>query len=65
MAKTLSKIVQDHFKKMSKEERKEVIRDAHRQMDYIAMAATKAADDKRDELQARIDFCEALNLTSK
>jgi hypothetical protein len=59
--KELKKIQKDHFTRMSREERKDVIRDAHRQMDYIAASSTTAANDKRAELQAYIDFCQGLN----
>lgn len=63
--KKLKKIQQDHLRGMTKEERKDVIRDAEKQMNYIAMATTGAADSKREELQARIDFCQGLNRDGK
>lgn len=59
--KELAPIQKAHFTKMSREERKDVIRSSHRQMDYIAASTTEAADNKRAELQAYIDFCQKLN----
>jgi hypothetical protein len=59
--KQLKKIQQDHFRKMSREERKSVIADAEKQMSAIQMSDSAAADHKREELLARIDFCQRLN----
>lgn len=49
-----------HFQKMSPEERRLTILDAQRQMDYIAFSSTKAGEEKREELQQRIDFLKSL-----
>lgn len=59
--KKLSKIQQAHFRKMSREERKAAISDFEKQMSVIAMSSSDAADSKREEMQARIDFCLELN----
>lgn len=59
--KKLKKIQQDHFRRMTPEERKSVIADAEKQLSVISMSASSAADSKREEMQARIDFCQGLN----
>lgn len=58
--KQLSQAQKKHFGKMPPDELRDVIRDAERQMDYIACSSSQAADDKRAELQARIDYCKQL-----
>lgn len=45
---------------MTRGELEDVVRDARRQMDYIALAETQSAVDKRAELQARIDYVQGL-----
>lgn len=54
-----------HFAKMTVEERKATIRDAEQQMAHVAFSGTKAGEEKRAELQARIDYLINLNLKAK
>lgn len=58
--KQLNQIVKDHLSKMKPDELRDVIRDANKQIDYIACSSSPAADSKREELQARIDYCSQL-----
>jgi hypothetical protein len=46
---------------MTAEERKACIADAERQMGHIAFSQTPAGEEKRAELQARIDHLMELN----
>lgn len=57
----LGKHQKAHFSRMSAEERRECIRDCERQMGVISFSTTDAAERKRSELQARIDFLLQLN----
>jgi len=56
----MSKLQREHFGRMSRGEIEDVIRDAHRQIDYIALAETRSAELKREELQFRIDYLKEL-----
>ncbi len=59
--KELAPIQKAHFRKMTHSERRDVIRDSERQLGTIAASSTVAAERKREELQAYIDFCRKLN----
>ncbi len=50
---------------MSVAELNGVIADAERQMGLIMMSQTKAGDEKRAELQARIDYCTKLKYAKR
>jgi len=50
---------------MTSEERKAAIADAERQIGHIAASGTKAGEEKRAELQERIDHLAELNLKAK
>lgn len=45
-----------YFDGLKRGEIEDTIRDINRQMDAIMFSETKAASDKREELQARIDY---------
>jgi hypothetical protein len=49
-----------HFRRMTLDERKIAILETQAQLNHIACAATAAADDKRNELQQRIDYIRSL-----
>ena len=59
--KKLGKHQIKHFARMNAEERKACIADAERQMSVVAFSQTAAGEDKRAELQARIDHLTDLN----
>lgn len=55
----LKKIVRDHFDGMSRLELLENLHSQKQQLGYIACSSTRAADEKRAELDARIEYIEA------
>lgn len=55
----------DHFIRMTRQERLDVIQDSRKQLGVIEMSITRAAATKRVELEARISFCEQLNLADR
>lgn len=63
--KQLSKRQRDAFSKMTKSELTAVIIDSSRQMDVICYSTTEAAAERREELQARIDFCRERKLKAR
>ena len=50
---------------MTRQERLDVIQDSRKQLGVIEMSITRAAATKRVELEARISFCEQLNLADR
>lgn len=54
-----------HFARMTAEERKSAINDFERQISVIAASNSPAADEKRAELQARIDHLLKLNTRAR
>lgn len=63
--KKLGKIQRDHFNAMTRLELEVAIADWEKQLGVIAGSNSAAADQKRAELQSRIDYCQKRLLVAK